>query len=170
MDPSVSNKIANAYQTQSKNGTGMRENGDTLTMDDFLTLLITQLQNQDMNEPMNNAEMMNQMVQMATVEAMSTMSAQATTSYAAGMMGQKVEVLTIGEDGKPTSVSGTVTGVNLSTTEPYIYLDGGTTGYSLKSIMFVGDTPVEEGDDADKGDSGNTPDEGDKNTPDEPVK
>ena len=45
----------------------------TLGQDDFLKLLMTQLQNQDPMEPMDNAEFMDQMAQFSTVEGITEM-------------------------------------------------------------------------------------------------
>lgn len=45
-----------------------KESGGTLAQEDFLTLLTTQLQNQDPLSPMDNAEFLSQMAQFSTVE------------------------------------------------------------------------------------------------------
>ena len=128
------NKSAASTKSQASN---------SLTMDDFYTLLAVQLQNQDMDNPMDNSEMMNQMVQMAMVNAMSTMTDQSVTSYATSMMGKKVEVLFYTKDG-PQMADGTVTGVNLSVNPPQIYLDKKNVGYELSSVMLVGEVEVPE--------------------------
>ena len=59
----------------------------TLDMNDFLSLIVKQLQNQDMTNPMDDAAMMNQMVQMATINAMSTLTEASVTSYSASLVG-----------------------------------------------------------------------------------
>jgi len=47
-----------------------RKSGDSLGKDDFLKLLITQLQNQDPSSPMDNSQFIAQMAQFSTLEQM----------------------------------------------------------------------------------------------------
>ncbi|MFJ8266379.1 flagellar hook assembly protein FlgD [Peribacillus asahii] len=47
-----------------------RKSGDNLGKDDFLKLLITQLQNQDPSSPMDNSQFISQMAQFSTLEQM----------------------------------------------------------------------------------------------------
>ena len=77
--------------------TAQANDKNTITMTGFFQLLATQLQNQDMTNPMDNSEIMAQMTQMAMVQAMTTMtdtmknsSAINTQTYAAGLVGQEV--------------------------------------------------------------------------------
>ena len=56
----ISSGIADAAAPTSSGGTGF----NTLTADDVLTLLIAQLQNQDPTEPVDNAEILNQLATM----------------------------------------------------------------------------------------------------------
>ncbi|MDA0283392.1 MAG: hypothetical protein O3B13_03090 [Planctomycetota bacterium] len=52
--------VSSAATPKEKSGTGF----NSLTADDFLTLLIAQLQNQDPTEPVDNAEILNQLATM----------------------------------------------------------------------------------------------------------
>lgn len=54
----------------SNNTTEPRKAGDNLGKDDFLKLLITQLQNQDPSNPMDNSEFIAQMATFSTLEQM----------------------------------------------------------------------------------------------------
>lgn len=56
----ISSGITDAAATSSSAGTGF----NSLTANDFLTLLIAQLQNQDPTEPVDNAEILNQLATM----------------------------------------------------------------------------------------------------------
>ena len=110
---------------------------NSLTLEDFYTLMAVQLQNQDMTSPMDNSEMLNQLVQMATIESMSQMTQMSTNQYASGLLGQHAEVV-IFKDGQQKTVKGTVTGVNLAFSPPVIYLDGQSEEYPISSVMAVG--------------------------------
>ena len=60
--------IASLYL--SNNTTDVRKAGDKLGKDDFLKLLITQLQNQDPSSPMDNSQFIAQMATFSTLEQM----------------------------------------------------------------------------------------------------
>ncbi|MDA8411669.1 MAG: flagellar hook assembly protein FlgD [Treponema sp.] len=85
----------------------------TLDRDDFLKLLITQLQHQDPSQPMQDKEFIAQMAQFSSLEQITNMSqgfsklsGLLASSEAAGFLGKTVEV----QDGG-ASVTGTVTEV-----------------------------------------------------------
>ena len=113
----------------------------TLDMNDFLSLIVKQLQNQDMTNPMDDAAMMNQMVQMATINAMSTLTEASVTSYSASLVGKEV---TIGElvGGEIKEVCGTVTGTAVYGGQQVIFVNDKS--YYLTDIMAVGKLPAKE--------------------------
>ena len=113
----------------------------TLDMNDFLSLIVKQLQNQDMTNPMDDAAMMNQMVQMATINAMSTLTEASVTSYSASLVGKEV---TIGErvGGAVNEISGTVTGTAVYGGQQVIFVNNKS--YYLTDIMAVGKLPAKE--------------------------
>ncbi len=91
-----------------------REASNSLGKDDFLSLLITQLQNQDPTSPMEDREFIAQMAQFSTLEQMTNMSngfAQVTnlinSSQALGLIGRQVEIVqgSSAITGKVTEVS-----------------------------------------------------------------
>jgi len=91
----------NSYTTSISN--------DKLTNEDFLTLLLTEMQMQDPTEPMDSDKMLEDQLQMstidsnmATVDAMESLQisfAQTTLSSAAGLIGNIVEDGSIGDNG-----------------------------------------------------------------------
>lgn len=134
-------------------------NNSEMDMDDFWQLLAAQLQYQDMSNPMSNSEMMSQMTQMATMNAMTKVSnavsnfavvtnnlSQVTlTAYSTGMLGKEVTVATVDDDGKVTGEEkGVVTGVDLTGAQS-IYVNGKK--YELSQIMSVGEIPKQEDND-----------------------
>ena len=127
-----------------------------LTMEDFLQLMIVQFQNQDMDNPASTSDMMNQLMQMSTIQAMATMTDASTMSYAASLVGKTV---TIGEftNGRLNEIVGEVTASATYNGEQVIFVNG--TQYPLTSIMAVGELPDVENDTT-------TPGVGDTSTPD----
>lgn len=124
---------------------------NTLTIESFVRLLATQLQNQDVTNPMESSDMMNQMTQMAMVQALSAMtesvsanSAMNSITYAAGMVGKEVTVAVTTENsmGVPI-ISGSKTGIvetiNLTGGEPTFRLQGDTKDYPLSYLLGIGD-------------------------------
>lgn len=118
---------------------------NTLDISDYFQLLAAQLANQDMTDPMSSSEMMQELVQMAMVQSISTMTetmeatqALSTQTYAAGLIGQQVTVA-ITVDGSATGVkTGKVQSVNFTSSEPTIRLEGDSTDYSLSYVLGMG--------------------------------
>ncbi|MEX2443556.1 MAG: flagellar hook assembly protein FlgD [Alkalispirochaeta sp.] len=92
---------------------GSSDSGTQLGRDDFLKILITQLQNQDPTKPMEDKEFISQMAQFSSLEQMTNMSqgfqqmnSLLSSSQALSVLGRTVEVQT----GNQT-VRGTVSSV-----------------------------------------------------------
>lgn len=114
----------------------------TLTMEDFLQLMIVQFQNQDIDNPASTSDMMNQLISMSTIQAMATMTDAATMSYAASLVGKTV---TIGEYTSASGLKeivGEVPGTGTYNGEQVIFVNGKS--YALSSIMAVGELPPTE--------------------------
>lgn len=154
----VSGLTSNLYNELLSTQTSAVANNSEMSMDDFWQLLAAQLKYQDLSNPMSNSEMMNQMVQMATMNSMTSVSnavsnfatvtnnlAQVTlTTYSTGMLGKEVTVATVDDSGKVTGEEkGVVTGVDLTGAQS-IYVNGKK--YELSQIMSVGEVPKQEDD------------------------
>ncbi len=138
--------------TTKKPETTNRTIGDnTLDMDDFMKLLAAQLQNQDMMNPMDESQFMNQMAQMATVQAMNTFTDVAITSYAASLVGKEITVAETGNDGAIKEVVGTVTAAGLYGGKQIVFVNDKS--YYLPQIMAIGKLPKQE---VDSKNDGNT--------------
>lgn len=130
--------VQNAVNLQNAKNTA--ENGRTasseLGKDDFLKLLITQLQNQDPTSPMENTEFIAQMAQFSSLEQMTNMSTSFTqlantlsASEASTTVGKRVEVQLEGA---------TISGVVEATTRgsnPMVQINGNF--YDLEKISKI---------------------------------
>ena len=119
--------------------------GSDLVMDDFLKLMVSQFQNQSIDNTADTTEMMNQMVQMSVIQAITNLSTLVTDStnlsYAASLVGKQV---TLGEhDGsKIDPIFGTVTGTGTLDGKQVVFLDNKDTPYDISDILAVGSIPA----------------------------
>ena len=116
--------------------TNGRQASQELGKDDFLKLLITQLQNQDPTSPMENTEFIAQMAQFSSLEQMTNMSTEFTklanmlnSGEAVSLLGRSVGVCS----GEPC-ISGVVEAVSRAT-NPRIKVNGML--YSMDQINAV---------------------------------
>ena len=125
-----------------KNSTSRKGNTE-LNMDDFLQLMIVQLTNQTIDDTMDTSEMMNQMLQMQMITALSNMNDISVQSYANSLVGKKVTI-------------GVINGNVLEERELFVYGTGTFNGqqvvfcedgnmYYLNQIMAVGVLPDKDG-------------------------
>ena len=111
-----------------------------LEMNDFLRLMAAQLQNQDMNNPASETEMIAQMAQMATITAMTNMTDVSVTTYSASLVGKEVTLAYSDKEHKDASqLIGKVTGAGLYGGEQIIFVGGKS--YRLTHIMAIGRLP-----------------------------
>lgn len=108
-----------------------------LGKDDFLKLLITQLQNQDPTSPMENTEFIAQMAQFSSLEQMTNMSSgfakladMVNSGEAVSMLGKTVE-LTAGD----TSVTGVVEAVTRGA-NPQVKVNGMLYGMEQVNAVY----------------------------------
>lgn len=122
------------------------ENSNTLDMDDFLLLMVTQLQNQSIDNTTDTSDMLNQMVQVSVIEAInkiSTLIGDSTTmTYAASLVGKNVVVgQYINND--LVEKEGTVKGTGTLNGQQVIFLEDDSCFY-LTDIMAVGKLPADK--------------------------
>ncbi len=149
------------------------EDKTKLSFTDMLGLMVAQFQNQTMDNQASTTDMMNQLVQMSSMQAMTEMSTQIkeltlanVMSYSASLVGKTVTVGLYNEETKETEeLVGVVQGTGTYNGQQVIYLDNGK-GYFLSEIMAVGTLPPKtegkpgEGEDGDGEGSGNGEGEG----------
>ena len=110
-----------------------------LDMTDFLTMMVAQFQNQDPENAASTTDMLNQMVQMSMIQAITNITDAATMIYSSSLVGKEVTVGQFDSDGKLQEIVGTVTGTGTYNGNPVVFVDG--VSYNLSSILAVGRLP-----------------------------
>ena len=117
-----------------------------LQFEDFLQLMVSQLQNQTIDNTADTIDMLNQLVQMSTVEmlvsvqeSLEALVSANTLNYAASLVGKTVTVGQYDENGNIQEIVGTVTGTGTYQGTSVIFVDGEM--YALNDIMAVGTLP-----------------------------
>ena len=110
-----------------------------LDMTDFLTMMVAQFQNQDPEHAASTTDMLNQMVQMSMIQAITNITDAATMIYSSSLVGKEVTVGQFDSDGKLQEIVGTVTGTGTYNGNPVVFVDG--VSYNLSSILAVGRLP-----------------------------
>ena len=135
------------------------EANNTLSFEDMLLLMVTQLQNQTIDNTADTNDMMNQIIQMTVMQAITEMSSKVDDmteanilNYTASLVGQTVTLPVYDKEGKLVGEKeGVVTGTGLYNGQRVIFIGDET--YLLNQIMAVGKLPAkkpEEGDETEK--------------------
>jgi flagellar basal-body rod modification protein FlgD len=114
-----------------------------ISIQDFLKILVAQLNNQDPMKPMDNQEFVTQMAQFTSLQQtqemntkISSLLVQQASSQSIGLLGRSVDVTSSG-----SNVTGTVKGINFVNGEPQltVTLDTGAvlTNVTLSSLVSI---------------------------------
>jgi flagellar basal-body rod modification protein FlgD len=121
----TSNPISNSAPANT-----VKSSKKELKTEDFIKMMITQLQNQDPLEPAKNQELLAQMSQIGQLqsatslqETLKSFSAQSQIASAGSMIGKAVE----GNDESNDQVAGIVAAVRVEKDKVYLELDSGKT-------------------------------------------
>lgn len=136
--------LGNAYAVsaatrQPTNSTSRKANANSLDMTDFLTLMVVQLQNQTMDNTADTSDMLNQLVQMQMVTALTNMTDASVMTYASSLVGKEVTVGSVNSQGQMEERVVTITGTGMSNGEQVVF--AGDETFRLSSIMAVGKLP-----------------------------
>ena len=144
----------------------------TLSFTDMLGLMVTQFQNQTIDNQASTTDMMNQLVQMTTMQAMTDMTTQIkeltlanVMSYAASLVGQTVTIGVWNEETKEVEeivgvvkqledFEGVVEGTGTYNGQQVIFVNGKS--YYLSDIMAVGKLPPKVEEKPGEGEDNNT--------------
>ena len=122
--------------TASSTSTSTTKTNNELGKDDFLQLLVTQLQHQDPLAPMEDKEFISQMAQFTSLEQMKNMNNAVQITQATSYIGKQVSWA----DSQGTEQTGIVTAIRIVNSEPKVMI--GEESIELKKIMSVTDAPV----------------------------
>ena len=125
-------KITNATST-----TSTKEKSSTLGKDDFLQLLVAQMQYQDPLEPTSNTEYIAQYATFSEVEQIQNMSKSMDLSRASGLVGQTVQITSTDDSGRETTKMGKVDYVKYENGKAMVSIDEEL--YSLDDVTYVCD-------------------------------
>ena len=121
--------------------TDKADNG--VSVDDFLNLMVAQLQNQDFMNPVDDTQYVTQLAQISTMQQMEEMAYNAKSSYVASLVGKNVSAAKFTVSGELKKADGVVEKISLLDGKFVIYVDG--EAFSMDEIMEIKDKPAAEG-------------------------
>ena len=136
------------------------EDDKKVSMDDFLTLMVAQLKNQDFMNPVDDTQYVTQLAQISTMQQMEEMAYNAKSSYVASLVGKNVSAAKFTVSGDLKKADGVVEKISLLDGKFVIYVDG--EAFSMDEIMELKDKPAAEA----SGGNDDTPPDG-QTAPDE---
>lgn len=123
----------------------------SLSMEDFLQLMIAEMKNQDFmggsdggSQSNSAANYITQMAQMSTMQQMEQLAYYSKTNYAMSLVGKQATVASLGIGGSVKKEVGIVEKVSLDNNEYLVYVNG--KAYNLSEIMNVGIPGSEDSD------------------------
>lgn len=123
-----------------------------VTADDFLSLMVAQLTNQDFMNPVDDTQYVTQLAQFTTMQQMQEMANYTKTSYVMSLVGKSVTAAKITNSGALQKETGPVEKISLTNNEFGIWVNGKK--FSLEQIMEInqdGTPPSSGGDDTTTG-------------------
>ncbi|MEC0143909.1 flagellar hook capping FlgD N-terminal domain-containing protein [Paenibacillus alginolyticus] len=123
-----------------------KDKNNTLGKDDFLKILITQLQNQDPTQPLQDKEFIAQMAQFTSVEQLTNMAGEMklmrqSLGFVSGLIGKSITWTEIDSSGASVEKSGVVDSISFKDGNQYANVKGVEISLDkLKKIENVGET------------------------------
>ena len=118
-----------------------------LSMNDFLSLMVAQLSNQDMYNTVDDAQFMTQMAQFSMTQAMTDLSKittaayqVSTAAYSVNLIGKEATIFETNNDGATLLQKGIIEGVNLLNESAEVIMNGKT--YPITSVVSVRDATM----------------------------
>lgn len=120
-----------------KNTQFTQRGSSELGKDEFLKLLVCQLQNQDPLNPQSDTEFISQLAQFSSLEQMTNMNATMTNTSAYSLVGKEVIVSSTDSTGAVKEVRGVVDYVEMKNGDAFLSIDGQT--FSIDDLVQVMD-------------------------------
>jgi flagellar basal-body rod modification protein FlgD len=132
--------IEDLIEEQSKKANASKRNTGELGKDDFLKLLITQVQHQDPMNPQSDTDFIAQMAQFSALEQMQNLNNSFSYSMGFSLLGKYISAQITDDDGDVTYVNGRVESVRMSSGKVVAMVDGKEV--PLEKISQVSDTQI----------------------------
>lgn len=127
--------LGGAERIRSNSGYEQAKDKTSLGIDDFMTLLVAQLSNQDIMNPSQDTEFITQMAQFTSLRAMQAIADLSQTQYAASLVGKKVIVADYDKSGNYTQDTGVIERTKFVDGRAVFTVNG--VDYELSSVMEV---------------------------------
>jgi flagellar basal-body rod modification protein FlgD len=119
------NAVNNTTSTNNNTSTSSTSAYSSLGKDDFLKILITQLQNQDPTKPMDDTQFISQMAQFSSLEQMQNVAQTSSLQQAVQSIGSYVKTEIANDNGSMQLIYGQVTSVQQKNGDIYLTLGSG---------------------------------------------
>lgn len=130
-------------ETEETEGTGQvwdavftDDSDNGVSVDDFLNLMVAQLQNQDFMNPVDDTQYVTQLAQFATMQQMQELATYMKTNYVMFLVGKEVTAARFSVSGELQQETGRVEKISLVNNEYAVYVNGKK--FSLQQIMELG--------------------------------
>lgn len=129
--------VSSNYQTtQTSSAATSTASANSLgDFESFITLLVTEMQNQDPTDPVSNTEFISQMAQISSLDRLNSLAEGMDASRAYSLLGKEVTYQTSDSSGETTTASGTVQSVVTKNNTTYLTIDGAQV--ELSSVVLV---------------------------------
>jgi len=128
----------NAYNVNSSialSNVKVKDKSKSLDMDDFLNLLVSQMQNQDSMNPMENTEFVSQLAQFSSLQAMADLAEMSKQSQATSLIGKTVVMASYNNKGELVVKEGIVERVTIHSGKTNLYVDD--IAYDFSNVMEI---------------------------------
>ncbi|MFA9381736.1 MAG: flagellar hook assembly protein FlgD [Acetanaerobacterium sp.] len=124
------------------------EDNSSLDIQDFFSLIASQLSNQDFMNPTDNTEFMAQLAQFTALQMQESILYSSNASFASSLVGKTVVAAKVDSEGNVVSTTGVVERIAFSSGGYEYYVDGEK--FSLENLMEIHATdPADESDEPD---------------------
>ncbi len=111
------------------------QDSNNISVNDFLTLMVAQLKNQDFMNPVDDTQYVTQLAQFATMQQMQEMASHMKNNYVMSLVGKNVTAAKFGVSGDLQKETGLVQKISLVDNEYTIYVNDKK--FTLEQIMEI---------------------------------